>query len=558
MRSLVLLFTFIFSIPAFPQAVTEREHPRVAELQDRMTDYVRGYLQTRLQGIPFMVTVKIEAMRRKAGSKYTPQSEKLPYYDMAEEEIRDEWDDPSASIYALQARIQKATVMISLPKSLADEEVTEIKDSLTTLLRLIPGRDEIKVELRPWSMMSTGFMNYVVLAGGLLLILLVGMTLISRTWAKRLALAIADIKPRERTDDNASASVHVPAANVEGMTGPGSTSGAQGDVKFQDPLRTREFVAGRVQEIVRNPGFPNLPAMVEMERLAERAPVDLGALLMEFPYEKQKELFSLSFSAHWLKAFTEPGELTAESVALVDRLCRLQYDAESKEWEQLVIQCWRLDSQRVGFLRSIAKDEAFAILKSMPSSIAVPTARSAFPGAWAVLLDPDYKAKPIAPARVKDIYKTALNYKALNTFNALEIYKQEKDLLAYLLISTIPEEKDVYGALPPKSYLWTVRPPFYHVMELSPDEMKEGFSRISIDDWALALFNVSREHRKTLEGMLNSKQKFIFANKMRTIDQSGVDRAVIGAARERIARIFHDLHAAAPTQPREESERNAA
>lgn len=539
MRFLMSLIILLSSILVSAQGALEREHPRVSELQDKMTDYARGYLQTRLQSVPFMVTVKIEAMRRSTGSNYAAQQEKLPYYDLSEEEIRDEWDDPSASLYVLQSRIQKATVMISLPKALKDEEVQEIKDTLTNLLRLIPGRDEIKVEQRNWSL-GANFWYYSMLALGGLMFLLTGMLFISRNWAKRLSSAISAIKPKERADGEGLAAT---AVNTEGLS-PHQKNGASsgsGDLKFRDPLKTREFVSGRVNELMNHPTFPNLQAMIEMDRLADRLPKDLGALLMEFPVAKQKELFGLSYKPAWLSAFTDPGELTGESIELVDRLCRLQYDGSTKEWEGLIIQVWRLGSERGAFLKNLNKEEAFAILKTMPSSVAVPAARLAFPGSWAVLLDPSYEPKVISAARVKEIYWLALKQKPLNDFVALERYRQEKDLLSYLLISSLPEEKDIYGALQKDSFLWQVRPPFYQVLEQKEDVLKKVFDRVALDDWALGLFNVARDYRLPIEKLFNSKQKFLFVSKMKGIEQAGLDRSVMGYARERIARVFYNL-----------------
>ncbi len=561
MRFLILILTIFAAVSgSAQQPATEREHPRVAELQDKMTEYVRGYLQTRLQGVPFMVTVKIEAMRRKAGSKYVPQSEKLPYYDLAEEEIRDEWDDPSASLYALQARIQKAVVLISLPKGLDDQEVQEIQDSLTTLLRLIPGRDEIKVERRPWSMDTSKFPYYAGLVAASIVFMLLGLLLISKRWATQLSTAISEIKPKERTDD--AGAVHVPGAGDGTPIGAGiGQKSMAGDVNFRDHFRTREFVAGRIAELTKNPGFPNLPAMIEMDKLAEFSPKDLGALLMEFPIEMQNEVFRWSSSVKWLAAFSEPGDLSPEAVALAEKLGRMQYDTKSPDWERLLIQCWRLDDQRVNFLKSIAREEAFAILKAMPASAAVPAARLAFPGAWAVLLDSKYKAQPVAPARVKELLRTALEFKPLNNPEALQAYKQEKDLLSYLLVASVPEERDVYGALPKNSYLWQVRPPFFRVMELSQEELVAGFNKVPLDDWALALFNVSREGRKVIEAQLNSKQKFMFSSKMRSIDMNGVDRVATGMARERIAKLYQKLSNEKDnleSAPVEENEKSAA
>jgi len=521
------------------QRMTEREHPRVSELQDKMTEYVRSYLQTRLQGIPFMVTVKLEVLRRKPGSNYVPQSEKLPFYELNDEAVRDEWDDPSASIYVLQSRVQKATVLVTLPQELKDFEVQEIKDAITTLLRLIPGRDVITVDQRPWSLGST-FRSYL-LAGALGLgLLLLGLLFISRQWARRLANAIQEIKPRERSDSDSTGSA-LPATNFRApQESAGGNAGAfnGSDVKFRDTLRTREFVSSRIAEILKISDFPNLKAMVEMERLAQRSPRALGALLMEFPLEKQKEIFALSSSPAWLSAYTEPGELTGESVELADHLCRLNYEAGKKAWEMLLIQVWRMGEEAVKFLRATSKDEAVAILRALPPSVSIPVARLSMPGAWAILLDVNYKAKPLSASKIQEIYQQAIQLHPLNSFAALENYAHERDLLNYLRIASVAEEKDIYGAISKDSFIWKVRPPFFQVLELDANDLQKEFIKVSLESWALALFNVPREGRAAVESLMNSKQKFMISNHMRAIDHQGADKLAIGAARERIAQVY--------------------
>jgi hypothetical protein len=533
-----ILMNIVAIDDSWAQGALEREHPRVSELQDKLTDYARGYLQTRLQGVPFMVTVKIEPLRRQGANNFQAPNEKLPYYDLQEEEIRDEWDDPSASIYVLQSRIQKATILLNLPQALKDYEVQEIRDALMSLLRLIPGRDEIKIEQRSWSLGAT-FWNYVILASAILFCLLIGLIFISRSWAKKLAGAIHDIKPKDRPDgDSGSSAPIVTSGGGSGAAGGGGSGGSGGgDLKFRDPLKTREFVHSRLAELIQDPTFPTLQAMIEMDRLAERLPKDFGALMMEFPPEKQKEIFAMSFKPEWLDAFTSPGELTGESLELLDRLTRMQVISLGKDWENMIIQVWRLGDEKGKFIKSLTKDEALAVLKSMPISVAVPVARQVFPGAWAVLLDPTFKPIALTPGRIKEIYWYALEMKVLLDFSALERYRQERDLLDYLVVSTVPEEKDIYGALPADSFLWKVRPPFYQVFDSGPDILKGVFSRVTLDDWALALFNVSRDYRKPIEALFNSKQKYLFANKMRTIEGAGFDRRIMGQARERIAKI---------------------
>lgn len=538
MRLLAIIF-FIFATQlTWAQGAIEREHPRVSELQDKLTEYARGYLQTRLQDIPFMVTVKIDALRRSPNSNYQPQRESLPYYDIVAEEIVDEWDDPSASLYVLQSRISKATVLISLPKALKPQEVQEIRDTLMTLLRLIPGRDDIKIELRDWTMPN----NWLPIAGislASLFLLLLGSALITRQWSKRLSAAIQEVKPKVGADSDGQSAEPMKLPDL-GLPG-GAKSSGSGDLKFRDPLKTREFVALRVSELVRHQAFPNLAAMIEMQKLVQSNPRDLGALLMEFPLEKQKHIFGLSFSSDWLTAFTDPGEISGQSLELLDRLCRIQYDDESVHWENLLICAWRLDVDLAGFLKILDKDEAFAILKDLPSSIAVPVAREAFPGGWARILDTGAKFKRISKERIQELATKLTAVRELNDFSDLEKYRHEKDLLVYLKMATPMEEKDVYSVIDSGSFLWKVRPPFYRIFDASPEGLKVLVNQFSIDEWALALFNSPRESRKPIEALFNSKQRFLFLNRLKMIDQSGVDKLLMGEVREKIAKTYHRI-----------------
>lgn len=538
MKTIILLLTAILiggSQHASAQGALERQHPRVSELQDKLTEYARDYMKTRLPDIPFLVNVKIEPLRRAVNSGYQPQNEKLPFFEIVEEEIRDEWDDPTASMYTLQSRIQKATVLITLPKSLRGEEVDEIKDSLTSLLRLIPGRDEVRVELRTWSL-GANFWYYVALGAGLLAALILGIYVVSRSWTTRLAGAISQIKPKEQSAD-VGASVSAPTSN-ENKT---ESLQNKSHLKFNDPLRTREFVNGRVAELLKNPNFPNLEAIIEMDKMAMNNPKELGALLMEFPLEKQAEIFGMSFNTSWLDAFSDPGELGPMSIELLDRLSRIHYNGKTAKFSQLLIQVWRLGEERSFFCKEITRDEAFAILKALPASIGVPTGRKTFPGAWAPLLDVGFVPKRLSESQIDDLMKKALHIKPHLDFKALDRYRQERDLIDYLQVASIAEEQDIYEALPKGSLLWNSRPPFYKIFEANDDILKKMLLKITLDDWSMALFNVSRERRKKIEDNFNSKQKYLLTHKMRIIDQSKYDRKLLSAARQKIGRIYFDL-----------------
>jgi hypothetical protein len=534
---MILSFLVIWSALAWSQTPQERQHHRVSELQDKLTAYARDYLKTRLPDIPFLVTLRIEPLRRSPNSGYQVQNERLPFFEIAEEEIRDEWDDPSASLYVLQARIQKATLVVTLPQGLKDAEVDEIKDSLTTLLRLVPGRDEVRVERRSWSLGET-FWNYVTLAASLLGALILGLLFVSRMWVRRLATAILQIKPKDsEKSDTAAMPVSAPAASLAGAD---SKSSANGALKFSDPLRTREFISGRIHELCQNHHFPNLDAMIAMDKVARLSPGQFGAVMAEFPKAKQEEIFSLSYQHHWLEAFSNPGELGPESLELIDRLSRTHYEGDDHEWQTLLIQVWRMGNDRPAFMKEIKRDEAFAILKRLPSSISIPVARIAFPGAWAVLLDAAYTPADIGSVQLKRLHEMAVKRCPRLEFEALARYRKDRDLLDFLHLASAAEEREIYEALPKGSYLWMVRPPFYKVFETDADGLKTLMEMVTLDEWSLALFNVPREMRKVIEDCFSSKQKYLFVNKMRAIDAAATDKGLMGNARARIAKVYFD------------------
>ena len=127
--------------------------------------------------------------------------------------------------------------------------------------------------------------------------------------------------------------------------------------------------------------------------------------------------------------------------------------------------------------------------------------------------------------------------KALRDFSILEQYRQERDLLEYLSYAEPTEEKEIYLASPPQSVIHSMRPPFYRVFELTSDELDRVVSRISLDDWALALLNTGRNDRREIEKKFSEKQRFLLVDKLKKLDQTAPDRAKVGQARERIARV---------------------
>lgn len=169
--------TFLFS---FQSLWAVDKHPRVAELEDKIKKDADSYLEARFPGLPFSVTVSIDPLRRSFNSNYNPKGEVLPYYALDEENIQDEWDDPTVTLYSLINRVKKIYVTVQVPESLNEEELAEVKISLSQVLRLLPARDTIEITKRKWTLMPN-LMTYALSVIGIILLLLLGMFIIAIT-----------------------------------------------------------------------------------------------------------------------------------------------------------------------------------------------------------------------------------------------------------------------------------------------------------------------------------------------------------------------------------------
>ncbi|MBK7842409.1 MAG: hypothetical protein IPJ71_01745 [Bdellovibrionales bacterium] len=523
-------------IPSGVWAQNDTRHPRVAELEDQYKRQAMDFLKSRFPHLPFSVVVSIDPLRRVSADNYQAKQEALPYYLLQDEEIRDEWDDPNATLYVLSRRIKSVQVSVSVPSSVADEELSEIKETLISSLRLVPARDKIEILKRSWS----GLPNFSVYAGiGLaaILIFLLGLYAITRMSLRRMTRSFSELQT-SLGSKNSQASVSPPP--VVSMADENKNSGmGGGEFRFTDPIKIREVIAGRVHELLYSDEFPRLEDIVNLDRFAQNDSRSTGALISEFPLDMQRRLFSLGRGEYWMEAFIEPGELVPQCLEILERLCRVQKSKRGKEWEALLIQIWRMDElTRVRFLRTIEQEESMAIVHSMPKNVSVPTARQAFPGSWGAVLDPQFRPTKVTVERIKKIGEKAMEILPPVPFEILETYRQEKDLIAYLNVSDVAAERDIYRASPETAMIHRIRPPFYRVVQDDKAHMEQFVNMISLDDWALALFNVNRSERANIDRHFSNKQKFIFIEKLKALDSRNPELRQIGLIRERIARSY--------------------
>ncbi len=545
-----LALTFL-ALPVAAQSGFQK-HPRVIEMERQMTKDALDFLKSRFPDYPVIVTVAIDPLFR-VERKSQQNKESLPYFRMDEEEIVDEWDDPSLANSFLLNRVKKIVVNVSVPGHLSDDEVAEIKQSISLNLNLNQARDAVEILRRSWAKQKEPeFDLFKYIWGAVGFFTLLFLTLLVAIWTpiRQIVRALKDGVATQKSQ-TAAATSSTPILNMSNWKGSGDPnsggdkkefgSGASGDVRFNDPIKVHGALAMIINQLTRSESFPSLTDMVILDEECRLNPSLVGALLMEFPIAVREKIFSLSYGNHWMEALIKPGIIEIRMYEILHRLNRIPRSNDELEWQKLLVAIWRLNDRRGEFLREINQDEAFTILSYLPKSLALKTAREMYPGSWAILLDPKFTPKPIDSSRILDLLMAAVKMFALRTMSVLERFKQDRDLIDFLRVSDPQTEREIYTASSRDSILHQIRPPFYKVLEGTKDELHELVAAYSLDEWALALTNLPHNERKNIEVCLNKKQKIRLNELILKYESDRLLPDSVGFIREQIAGKFNEL-----------------
>jgi hypothetical protein len=493
--------------------------------------------------MPFLVTVNINPLRRQI-QKSRNEPEILPFFELSEEEEIDEWDDPSVSLEGLKKRIRQAEVELFVSSELNNEELLEIKESLYRNLQLIPARDEIQIKQRPWTHQEIPW-TWILLATGVLFTFLIGLGLINRISVKKLISGLESSQAFKNKGDQSQAAPlaqgfsQAPTTDLQSSSVGKSTSHAQTH-RYDDPVKVRRLVQEAVESILSKNHFPTLQDMMILDSLGRKDPASLGALLQYFPKKTQSRLFELSHGEVWVKALSEPGEISYETFTVLEKLLAIHREEENDAWQGLLLSLWRMDDrERKEFLKEIQQDEALYILHQLPKDISIPTARQVFPGNWAGLLEPIQQKPDLKKDRIQKLKESAESKTEMRSLEVLYSYKQVQELLHYLRTSEISEERDIYEACREDSLLCGLRPPFYKVLEAEDRLLSHFVSSVDLKTWAMAFFNAPRGYRDAVEKHFEEKQTLFFRELLKSLDQNQRPSSQkIGEAREAIGRRF--------------------
>jgi hypothetical protein len=539
---MIVLVIFLWGVDGFSQT---SKHPRVVELEKALSKEALEILKGRFPDKPFLVTVKIDAMMRERKLPGSMNKEKLPYFEISEEEMVDEWDDPAVPLLTLINRVKKIQVNLSVPNQLSDDEISELKSSVVYNLGLIEARDMVEVNKRSWNssnVESESKFRWDILGFGVtgVLAILAGLFMIIWVAASKLSSAIheSSINSKGNGGGVINAQINSPSGGSNNDQGKGGNFGSA-DLRLQDPIKNREIIATGFKILQTHPNFPNLEDMIVLQKAAEDNPSDLGALLGEFPVEIRQKLFSFSYGDKWMEAMIDPSDVSSHSIEILNKCLKNPRNDLDKEWQQLLIGVWRLADKKKEFFAGLSSSEAFSILGFLPKSFALEAAREAFPGAWGQLLDPSFSPKRLGRDKISEFTDKAFKILPLRDLSVLENYKNEKELLSFLKFSDPVAEKEIYLASGEASLLWAIRPPFFKIFELGTVEYDKIVTQFRIEDWALAMFNVGRLERREIEKRMTDKQKFRYFEMLKSYDFKTPSKTKIGEIRESIGRTIY-------------------
>lgn len=525
---LVLLSLLTSSLTVMAQGVPAK-HPRVMELEDKLTEEASLYFSRRHPNEPFFVKIEVSPLRRNFAQGAT--SESLPYFDQESEEMVDEWDDPTTPLSFLRNRIVRVKVSVSVPEKFDDLKISEIKQELPIYLNLLPSRDDISVE-RKFKHIEPETPKYVyyVLSSLLASALLIGFMFRWSIAKMKAPVASSAPGPMMGAASSSSSSSKPKSGSNFGKTA------VSGEVTFHDPIRTLEVVQNKIKQIQDSGTFPTLKDLMVMSDMCHKNPRILGSVICELPADWQKTVLWMGRDKEWFEAFSSPASIGPEGMVLLDQMSRSRsYVAGNRQWEDLMIQVWRLGDKTTNFIKTINQEHAFLILGMMPRSFSLGVAKKCFPGSWARLLD----NKPINVVMDSETIAKYLN-QALEIMPAfewkmLEEYNKDKEILSYLNLISIEEERDIYETLNKESFIFSVRPPFYKIFEMPAAQLSQLIQAYTLEQWALSVVNSSRNYIRSISEQLDEKRKVIFSSHLKQFDQNPPQLADQAAMRQDIA-----------------------
>lgn len=523
-QALLIASVFAQDVPA--------KHPRVAEVEEKISSDVGIYFERLYPKVPFSVTVEAEPLRMKQTDS---EQNNLPYFDYDSETNIDPWDDLSVPVSYLRNRLKKVAIVVHLPSDFDESKIESVKQDLLVYLKLAPFRDDIRIERKLTPVTHKIPSHYYYIMGALLFSALVLGAMIK--WSA------GSVHKNAGSSTQGSAS---PIPSAQGVAqfseSPSRSYGKRSldpislnEVTINDSMKLWDSAQSRIKTIIESGTFPTYSDLNLLHALAEKNPSKLGAILYELPAGSQKNVLKFGKGEIWLEAVSNPGKLDNQCLDILDKMGRKRsYLAASGETEALLIQVWRMDKTAEVFLKSMPQEHSFAILDSLPKSLALPLARKLYPGGWAKLLDRKQISSLPDPDLILNYLERSQDFTPFLNEVMVEQYKKDSEILSYLNAVSIQDEKEVYEVLAEDSFVKKIRKPFFPVFELPAEKFGELVKEIPLETWALVTANSQRSFIKQVLESLDDKRKIIYTGHLKRLDAEHIPVSEVVGAKQQI------------------------
>jgi hypothetical protein len=529
-KTLLVIFTFFSFIPI-------AYGDRVIEVEQRIKNDISFFLDKFSPGTKFSVHVEVKPLRR---VKEGGETSNLPFMDVEEEAFLDEWDDPSLNVFTLYGRIKEARVSLKLESGVTINDKDAFERQLFNEVSLVSGRDVLSISTMTAPLVKEDFSWLKYRDEFFLTLFFFALAVLSYSVIagfKRLSGARSQ-EPSSQTP------VAAPISPVRATSATPLSAGGtmmKGDLFLQDPTKISEVVKGKISTLIEGGHFPTLRALQVLEELNQSDSKAFSFIVFEFPKEFQKRIYQYGKGENWFKGYTDFGHASSEAILTLDKLIRESKTHFSYEFELMLMCLWRCGEEMKEVLKTMESEKAFFVLSFFPKNMAIPLAKSMFPGKWGYVLDIEKKECLLSESEIRELTDAALRKRPLFDFNTLNEFKDRKDLLTYLDHAEPHEEREVYTIVGADSDLSSIRPPFFKVFDLSENELRTVFEVYSIEEWAIALFNVNHAERVKFVKVLDEKERYLFSQRLKVLGQSELDLNERLRMRKNIAQTISEL-----------------
>lgn len=489
----------------------------VPEIEDYYNKKTTDFIQTRFPQRPFTVFIKVdtgETKNVKRGELPDKKTKNLPYLDVSEE--GDFWSRTDLPLASFLPYLKTVVVKVEVDAQLTDAEFYKFKEDLFAYLKLSAATDKIEVTQMKWTAQNEFLPRQYLyaLALGIPLLLMLVFMFITRMSVQSLVRGLSE--PLKNISKSTEAFAGQSAIMSQGKK---SFDSEMSRADFLGSDNEREKIADLLSKTKEHLSDANGKILSFFEKWGAKEPFAVGAILNEMNADVVKELFRWGTGDWWTAALTRPSQWNGTVLMILTEAHHEMRKQEllKQQWlmsadvKMLSMALSRLTAKEIGLVLKGKSLEAIEpLLDLLSHEVVINVCKYMYPGEWGKIIDKGKNGKkPLPEALVKEVYKKALEMKALRDEADVSLLFLEADLVKYLNAAVTKDEREVYRTLPESSRLVKNRFPFFKVFESSTEVLKKLTVDVSLEDWALALADCDREEFEKVIPYFTERQKFM-------------------------------------------------